>query len=76
MGQVTIYLEDEIEAKMAEAAKKSHLSKSKWVSRLIAAEVSNKWPNSIKELAGSWDDFPSLDEIRKGLGQDIGRVDL
>jgi hypothetical protein len=76
MGQVTIYLEDEIEAKMEEAAKKAHLSKSKWISRLIDAEVSNKWPNSIKELAGSWDDFPSLDEIRKGLGQDIGREDL
>ena len=35
MGQVTIYLEDEVEEKMSAAAKSEHLSKSKWVASLI-----------------------------------------
>jgi hypothetical protein len=35
MGQVTIYLEDEIEKKMTAAAKTAHVSKSKWIASLI-----------------------------------------
>ena len=73
MGQVTIYLDDEVEAKMEEAAKKANLSKSKWIARLIDAEVSSKWPNSVRELAGTWEVFPSSEEIREGLGKDIDR---
>ena len=44
MGQVTIYLEDEIEEKMSAAAKSENLSKSKWVERLIEAKVASEWP--------------------------------
>lgn len=39
MGQVTIYLEDEIENKMIEAAQSSHLSKSKWIAKIIQEKV-------------------------------------
>ncbi|MEK6749544.1 MAG: CopG family transcriptional regulator [Pseudomonadota bacterium] len=73
MGQVTIYLEDEIEAKMDQAAKSAHLSKSKWVARLISAEVSNNWPKSVADLAGAWGDFPSPEEIRQDIGNDEKR---
>lgn len=73
MGQVTIYLDDEIEAKMEEAAKSAHLSKSKWVARLISAEVSNKWPKSVTDLAGSWGDLPSIEEVRNVIGTDVKR---
>jgi len=44
MGQVTIYLEDEVEEKMSAAAKSEHLSKSKWVASLIKAKVASEWP--------------------------------
>jgi len=73
MGQVTIYLEDEIEAKMTEAARKANLSKSKWIAGLINAEVSNKWPESVIELAGSWGDFPTAEALREAIRQDQGR---
>lgn len=76
MGQVTIYLEKEIEEKMTAAAKAAHLSKSKWIARVIEEKIANDWPESITGLAGAWKDFPSLDEIRAGTGEDGKRVDL
>jgi len=76
MGQVTIYLEDEIEQRMVAAAKSAHLSKSRWIASLIQEKVANEWPQSVVELAGAWDDFPSLEEIRIGVGHDSDREPL
>lgn len=73
MGQVTIYLEDEIELKMVEAARSAHLSKSKWIARLVQEKIANEWPNSVVELAGSWEDFPTIEEIRTTEGKDASR---
>jgi len=73
MGQVTIYLEEEIEKKMVDAAKSAHLSKSKWIARLITEKVANEWPHSVIGLAGSWHDFPSIDDIRSTEGKDTNR---
>ncbi len=73
MGQVTIYLEEEIERKMVAAAKSAHLSKSKWIAKLIQEKVNNEWPQSIIELAGSWEDFPGIEAIRSNTGKDIKR---
>jgi len=73
MGQVTIYLEDEIEDKMIKAAESEHLSKSKWIARLIREKVADEWPQSIVELAGSWDDFPTIEELRNNSGIDANR---
>ncbi len=73
MGQVTIYLEDEIEHKMTEAAKSAHLSKSKWIAKVIQEKVANEWPQSVVNLAGSWEDFPDLEEIRSHSGKDAKR---
>jgi len=53
MGQVTIYLEEGIERKMVAAAKSARLSKSKWIAGLIRERLSNEWPSSIVELAGT-----------------------
>ncbi|MES9905472.1 MAG: CopG family transcriptional regulator [Sedimenticola sp.] len=76
MGQVTIYLEEDIERKMVDAAKSSHLSKSKWIARLIQDKVANEWPQSVVELAGAWEDFPSIDDIRSNEGKDAKRETL
>ena len=73
MGQVTIYLENEIENKMTKAAKSAHLSKSKWIAQLISEKVANEWPQSVANLGGSWDDFSSIDSIRKNSGIDARR---
>ena len=76
MGQVTIYLEDEIENKMKKAAESAHLSKSKWIARLILEKVSDEWPQSIVEIAGSWSDFPTTEDLRNKPGVDSKREEF
>ena len=76
MGQVTIYLEDEIEEKMSAAAKSEHLSKSKWIASLIKAKVASEWPESVVRLAGAWKDLSLAEEDRANLGRDVEREAL
>ncbi|HBS26319.1 MAG TPA: CopG family transcriptional regulator [Gammaproteobacteria bacterium] len=76
MGQVTIYLEEEIEQKMKLAAQSENLSKSKWIAKLIQDKVANEWPKSIENLAGSWEDFPTIESIREYIGTDIERESI
>jgi len=76
MGQVTIYLEDEIEDKMIKAAESAHLSKSKWIARLISEKVADEWPQSIVESVGSWTDFTKIEDLRKNSGVDAKREDF
>lgn len=73
MGQVTIYLEDEIEKKMNAAVKSAQISKSKWIAQLVQEKVANDWPQSIVDMAGSWSDFPSIDDIRATHTEDVPR---
>lgn len=77
MGQVTIYLDKEIENKMKHAARANQISVSKWVADLIRERISTEWPQDVANLAGSWrEDFPSLSEIRSIQGKDAEREDL
>lgn len=77
MGQVTIYLDHEIENMMKNAAKSSHISVSKWVANIIQEKISTEWPEDVVKLAGSWkDDFPTLDEIRSTHATDSPREKL
>lgn len=76
MGQVTIYLDDEIERKMNAAVKSAQMSKSKWIAQLVQEKVANEWPHTIAEMAGSWDDFPSLEDIRQAQTTDAKREPL
>jgi len=77
MGQVTIYLDSETEARLKKAAKSSQTSVSKWVALMIQNQIKNEWPRDIENLVGCWkDDFPSLDEIRSNNVKDIKREDF
>ena len=76
MGQVTIYLEEEIEQKMVAAAKSAHLSKSKWISQVIQEKVASEWPQSVVDMAGSWEEFPDIQTIRSHNSNDIERQTL
>ena len=74
MGQVTIYLDKDTEEKMRVLTKAMHISQSKWIANLIREKLQTEWPESIIALAGAWgDDYPSLEEIRAGGGQDSPR---
>jgi len=77
MGQVTIYLDNETENIMKKAAKSSHISVSKWITRIIKEKITTEWPQDVIKLAGSWKkDFPTLEEIRLSAGQDSRREEL
>jgi len=76
MGQVTIYLDDEIEKRMTANAKAMKLSKSKWIANVIREKLVDEWPANVRELAGSWEDFPTLEEIRETEQRDMTREAL
>lgn len=63
MAQVTIYLDEETEKKMKNASQATGLSTSKWITSAIKDKLNNDWPDSIKNLAGSWADDDSLDDV-------------
>ena len=66
----------ELEAKMREITKSMHISQSKWIANLIREKIADEWPESVKQLAGAWGDFPSAKEIRETLGEDRIRDDM
>ncbi len=76
MGQVTIYLDDETEAKMAANAKVMNLSKSKWIANLIQEKLVDDWPDTVRRLAGSWPDFPSREDVSDKPAADTDRESL
>jgi hypothetical protein len=76
MGQITIYLDSEVEKKMRDYVKSMHLSQSKWIANLIEKEIKNTWPESVIQLAGAWIDIPTAEEIRSTEGTDIEREDF
>lgn len=76
MGQVTIYLEEEIESKMRSTAKAMNISKSKWIANVIKEKLIDEWPDSIQELSGAWNDFPGLEDIRSDQPEDTHREEL
>ncbi len=76
MGQVTIYLESEIEKKARSAARSEGVSLSKWVAGRIAHGTRAEWPKSFRELAGAWPDAPTVEQIRASYGRDTKRSRL
>lgn len=76
MGKVTLYLDEQTEEQMREAAAEAGLSQSRWVAELIRRRADDEWPESIKRLAGAWADFPTAEEIRSGQGEDLPREEL
>lgn len=76
MGQVTIYLDDETEQKMVANARAMNLSKSKWIANVIREKLVDEWPDTVRALPGSWQDFPFIDELRVGAPADTQREPL
>ncbi len=76
MGQITIYLDDDVEEKMIKAAKAAQQPKSKWVAGIIRDRTATEWPPSIIALQGAWSDFPDIEDIRQCYGKDAKREEL
>jgi len=73
MGQVTLYLDMETEARMKEAASAAGVSQSRWLADLIRERTANKWPESVVSLAGAWADMPTAEDLRQSSGEDVPR---
>jgi hypothetical protein len=73
MSQITIYLDEETEHNLKQAAKAAGQSVSKWIADLVRTKVSNEWPASVAALVGAWSDFPEAEELRAAQGADIPR---
>jgi hypothetical protein len=76
VGQITIYLDSEIEKKLRAYVKSTHLSQSKWIANLIEEKIRNEWPGSVIKLAGAWEDIPTAEDIRQTEGIDIKREEI
>ena len=76
MGQITIYLDSEIEKRLNSVIQNGEISKSRWIADLIKEKVATSWPEIIVALAGAWADLPTAEEIRDGAGKDVEREPL
>ena len=76
MGQVTIYLDDDSERRLKAAARAEGLSVSRWVATAVGERIRDEWPQSVRALAGTWDDFPEAEELRHNAGTDTAREPL
>jgi|FLYL01.1.fsa_nt_gi hypothetical protein len=76
MGQLTLYLDRELAAKVRQAAKSEGVSQSQWVARLIEEKLATRWPEQVRQLAGAWSDLLEAEELRQSRGEDIAREPL
>ncbi len=76
MAQVTIYLDDDTEARARAAAESAGTSVSRWIAAVIREKTETTWPQAVLDLAGAWPDFPSQEELRHGQPADARRDSL
>ncbi len=76
MAQVTLYLDEETAARLERAAGEDGISRSRWVADMIRRRLLDRWPRSVEELAGAWEDAPTAEELREGLPPDLPRESL
>ena len=73
MKQLILEIDETTEARIYTAAKTAGLSAQQWLQRIIDEKTVASWPDSVKALAGTCQDVPFSDELRKGEGQDVTR---
>ena len=76
MKQLIVEIDETTEARIITAAKTAGLSAQQWLKQIIDEKTVNSWPDSVKALAGSWQDSPFSEELRSGEGQDVSREDF
>ena len=74
MSQITLYLDDEVQALIEQRAKASGLSKSRWVAQLITRHAADEWPPACLELAGRFADFPLRESAAAPQPADVARL--
>ena len=72
MSQITLYLDDAVQALIEQAAQAQGISKSRWVAELIRKHAAHEWPQECLALAGQFADFPLRDT--SALPADVPRI--
>ncbi len=73
MKQLILEIDETTEARIFTAAKTAGLSAQQWLRRIIDEKTVTSWPDSVKALAGTWQDVPFAEELRNGEGHDVSR---
>ena len=73
MGQVTVYLDDETEARLKSLTKSKGIPVSRWIAELAREKTATEWLDEVRRLAGAWADFPDAETLRGGRGDDVRR---
>lgn len=76
MKQLLLEIDETTEAKINVAAKTAGLSTQQWLRQIIEEKTATNWPNSIKALAGAWQDAPFAESLRAAEGHDVAREDF
>jgi len=76
MANITIYLPDEIERKARKAARDRKTSVSRWIAEEVEKSLKTSWPKEFLDAAGAFPDFPEVEELRRGYGNDAPRERL
>jgi hypothetical protein len=76
MAQITIYINNDLESRVKEIANSLNTSISKYISTVIEKNINNNWNPKVQSLAGSWSDFPTIEEIRSVDVLDAKREDF
>jgi predicted DNA-binding protein len=63
MAQIAINIDDQLAERLDKAVKSSGKSKSKWVAEAINNSLQDEWPEGFFDLAGSWEDDASAEQI-------------
>ena len=73
MAQITLYLPDDVESKARKAARAQKKSVSRWIADQIKHNFEKSLPQSWIDAAGAFPDFPQVEDLRKGYGEDARR---
>ena len=76
MKHLILEIDETTEKRINNAAKIAGLSSQQWLKRIIDEKTIPTWSDSIKALAGAWQDFPFAEQLRAGEGRDVLREDF
>ncbi len=76
MPQVTLYLDDETQARMKAAAKAAGVSQGRWLAEVVRLKTASEWPAEVTALAGTWRDAPTAEVLRRRKVRDVRREPL
>lgn len=76
MSQVTIYIDEETEARTRAAAEAAGVSLSRWISQMLRARARTDWPAEVVALEGAWRTSTGEPPDSTATGADLAREPL